>query len=231
MNPSHVRATPQADAEGRLKLMHKVCNHDLPNQLVVLPSLLKLMDMEEAEHLSAQGREFVRRMQNASTHASSMVRFLKEMSGLGTRVARLEPIALAELARELQGELQHLYPMRGFTFAWDWQTPKIVGDARIFAQALIEMYSGLTHAGAESCRVSGRSHEAGDATELEFCIAEQPVAPEPSLAAVAGKPRSPEDRMQIILAREWFALCGANIGPLSTGGAESRFNVTVVNRK
>src|SRR5689334_11074635 len=99
MNPSHLRTTVDGqptDAERRLTSMHKVCNHDLPNQLVVLQSLLKLMELEEAEHLSEQGREFVRRMQNASQHASSMVRFLKEMSGLGMRAARLEPIALAE---------------------------------------------------------------------------------------------------------------------------------------
>jgi light-regulated signal transduction histidine kinase (bacteriophytochrome) len=234
MNPSHLRTTPASqpsDAEHRLKSMHKVCHHDLPNQLVVLQSLLKLMEMEEAEHLSEQGREFVRRMQNASQHASSMVRFLKEMSGLSTRVPRLEPIALAELARELQGELQHLYPMREFTFAWDWQAPKIVGDARIFAQALIELYAGLTHAGAERSRVSGHSRDTGDSIELAFCIEEQPAAPEPALSAVGGKPRSPEDRMQIVLAREWLALCGANIGPLSIGGAESRFSVIVSNRK
>src|SRR5215475_14016058 len=132
MNPSHLRVQRSDSvppAERWLKQMNKVCGHDLPNQLVVLQSLLKLMSMEETEHLSEQGQEFVRRLQNASQHASSMVRFLKEMSALGTRAARMEPIALAELVRELQGDLQHLYPGRQFRFAWNWHVPAIIGDA------------------------------------------------------------------------------------------------------
>ncbi|HZZ80859.1 MAG TPA: hypothetical protein VFE62_20320 [Gemmataceae bacterium] len=231
MNANHWRSdTPSGElvhADRWLKLMHKVCNHDLPNQLVVLQSLLKLMSLEETERLSEQGQEFLRRLQNASQHASSMVRFLKEMSGLATRAARSEPIALAELARELQGELQRRYPGRQFSFAWEWQTPKVTGDARIFAEALLEMYAGLTHADAQRSRVSATSRETADGVELTFCIEEQPAAPAPPSA---GKPRSLEERLPIVLAREWLALCGAVIGPLSTGGADAHFSVTVPNR-
>ena len=49
-----------------LRAMHKVFSHDLPNQMVVLQSLLHLLDQEESARLSDKGREYVRRLLNAT---------------------------------------------------------------------------------------------------------------------------------------------------------------------
>jgi hypothetical protein len=209
--------------------MHQVCSHDLPNQLVVLQSLLKLLSLEEAEGLSGEGREFVRRLQNATRHASGMVRFLKEMGSLKTRAARLEPIALAQLARELQGGLQHLYPGRQFAFEWDWRVPTIVGDTRLYLQAILEVYAGLSHANGLQCRLSASSQEHADMIELAFHIEER-LASDGGVVAAPAKPRAVEERREIILAREWLALCGAGIEVLSAGSAEARFFLVVPNR-
>src|SRR6266542_384953 len=54
-----------AKAERLLRSMHKVFSHDLPNQMVVLQSLLQLLRQEEAQNLTDDGREYVRRLQNA----------------------------------------------------------------------------------------------------------------------------------------------------------------------
>ncbi len=206
--------------------MHQVCSHDLPNQMVVLQSLLKLLSLEEAANLGDEGREFVRRLQNATRHASGMVRFLKEMASLKTRAARLEPIALAELARELQGGLQHLYPARQFAFAWDWQIAAIVGDRKLYVQAILELYAGLSHANGQQCRLAASAQEHADVIELAFHMQEHLRSDGPA----ATKPRALEERMEIILAREWLALCGAGIEVLSAEGAEARFALIVPNR-
>src|SRR5262249_35091081 len=149
----------------------------------------------------------VRRLQNASQHASSMVRFLKEMSALGTRTPRMEPIALAELGRELQGDLQHLYPGRQFSFAWDWRVPSVLGDVSLFGQAILEMYAGLTHSGVENTRVTASSRAGEGKVELVFSIHEKPTATDPGPGATPGKSRSLDERLQVILAREWLGLC------------------------
>lgn len=216
-----------AQADRLLEQMRQVCSHDLPNQLVVLQSLLKLLTLEESADLGAEGREYVRRLQNATRHASAMVRFLKEMGTLKTRVARLESIALVQLARELQGGLQHLYPERRFAFAWDWRVPAIVGDARLYVQAILEVFAGLSHAGAQQCRLSASAREHADMIELAFHIEERLHA---EADAAPARPRALEERMEIILAREWLALCGAGIEMLSAEAAEARFLLIVPNR-
>ena len=161
---------------------------------MVLQSLLKLLSLEESANLSDEGQEFVRRLQNATRHASAMARFLKEMGSLKTRVARLEPIALAELARELQGGLQHLYPARQFVFEWDWRVPAIVGDRRLYVQAILELYAGLAHANGAQCRLTASALEHADTIELAFHIQER-LSSEGPAAPVAPKPRAVEDRM------------------------------------
>jgi light-regulated signal transduction histidine kinase (bacteriophytochrome) len=221
------RTESPAQADRLLRQMHQVCSHDLPNQMVVLQSLLKLLSLEESANLSDEGREFVRRLQNATRHASGMVRFLKEMGSLKTRAARLEPIALAQLARELQGGLQHLYPDRQFAFEWDWRVPAIVGDTRLFVQAILELFAGLSHANGQQCRISASAREHADMIELAFHIEERLAS---DGAAGSAKPRKLEERMEIVLAREWLALCGAGIEVLSAEGAEARFSLIVPNR-
>jgi light-regulated signal transduction histidine kinase (bacteriophytochrome) len=235
MNAMHMRPLAEsgertdapAQADRLLRQMHQVCSHDLPNQLVVLQSLLKLLSLEESAHLSDEGQEFVRRLQNATRHASGLVRFLKEMGGLKTRAAKFEPIALAQLARELQGGLQHLYPERQFAFSWDWQVPMVVGDTRLYVQAILELFAGLSHANGRQCRLTASARQHADMVELAFHIEERLSA---DGAAAPAKPRALEERPEIILAREWLALCGAGVEVLSARSAEARFALTVPNR-
>jgi hypothetical protein len=208
------RTDAPAHVDRLLKQMHQVCSHDLPNQMVVLQSLLTLLSIEESANLGDEGREFVRRLQSATRHASGMVRFLKEM-------------AMAQLARELQGGLQHLYPERQFAFAWDWRVPAIVGDARLYVQAILELFAGLSHGNGKQCRLSASAREHADMIDLAFHIEERLS---PDGAAASAKPRALEERMPIILAREWLALCGAGIEVLSAEGAEARFSLIVPNR-
>jgi light-regulated signal transduction histidine kinase (bacteriophytochrome) len=221
------RTDSPTQADRLLRQMHQVCSHDLPNQLVVLQSLLKLLSLEESAGLSDEGQEFVRRLQNATRHAGAMARFLKEMASLQTRAARTERIALAELARELQGGLQHLYPARRFAFAWDWHVPAIVGDRRLYVQSILELYAGLAHANGEHCRLSASAREDADMIELAFQIEERLSS---DCSIPPARPRALEERMEIILAREWLALCGAGVEVLSAEGAEARFSLIVPNR-
>ena len=198
--------------------MHKVVHHDLPNQMVALHSLLQLLNDEESARLSAEGREYVRRLQNATKQSSEMVRFLKEIDRIHTISCKAETVKLSALARELQGEFVRLYPGTQFAFEWQWQVPALVGDVRVFLHATRELFAGLMQPPGKSCRVSASSAQRGEAVELAFRLEESPT---PTRA----NPQKLEERMEIILAREWLALAGAEL--MLSVGAESRFVVVV----
>lgn len=208
-----------------LRAMHKVFSHDLPNQMVVLQSLLQLLEQDESARLSSDGQEYVRRLVGATRKASDMVRFLKEMGRLHAFTPRTEPIALETLARELQGELQHLHPDRQFEFDWQWQTPTISGDPRVFLPAILEVFAGLLRPHAKSAHVSARSEERADAVELSFAIDERSVPARP-----VGFLQMLEQRMEIILAGEWLTQCGAELRLMLPANDAARFSIIVPKR-
>src|ERR1700722_1352605 len=123
-------AGPSTRSDRLLRGMHRVFSHDLPNQMVALQSLLQLLSADEAGHLTKEGQEYVRRLHSATLRACEQVRFLKEMGRINACAARAETIALATLARELQGELQQKHPHTAFTFDWHWDAPSVIGDVR-----------------------------------------------------------------------------------------------------
>ena len=63
MHKKSVRTMP---SDRLLRGMQKVCSHDLPNQIVVLQSLLQMLQLEEADRLSPDGRDYVRRLQKVT---------------------------------------------------------------------------------------------------------------------------------------------------------------------
>jgi K+-sensing histidine kinase KdpD len=212
-------------AERLLRNMNKVFSHDLPNEMVALQSLLQFLALEETDRLGADGREYLRRSQNAARRASDMVRFLKEMARVNAFMCRTETVALEPLARELQSEVQRLYPARDFIFAWQWDVPALVGDARVFLQALLELFAGLLSPQGLRCQVQAGARQLKDAVELTFQLAETPAVPIPP----AAESRGLDDKMEIILAREWLALCGANVAVTRNGAGGTRFTIAVPN--
>lgn len=183
-----------------LRGMHKVFSHDLPNQMVVLQSLLQLLQMEESERLSADGREYVERLGSAARKTAGMVRFLKEMGRLHSYQPQFEEVPLVALARELRAELNQLYPGRTLEYTWDWKLPGVRLDYRPFLQAVLELLQlRVEAAGGAACQVLGMARDQPPWVVLDFRV--QPVPARANL----------DQRLEIVLAREWLASGGAEL--------------------
>jgi light-regulated signal transduction histidine kinase (bacteriophytochrome) len=203
----HFPAAPSAAAETRaarlLAGMHKVFSHDLPNQLVVLQSLLQLLEMEEMDRLSADGREYVERLSSTARKTGDMVRFLKEMGRLHTCQPRLEEIPLAALARELRAELNQLCPAQTLEYEWSWEVATIRADYRPLHQALLGLLQGrLEIASGAPSRICAGSRAVDTGVEMSFRVL-------PPLACTGYAAR--QQRLEVVLAREWLALGGAEL--------------------
>jgi len=204
--------------------MHQVIRHDLPNQMVALQSLLQFLSAEEANRLSDDGQEYVRRLQSATLRTSEMVRFLKQMEQMKAFAPRVEEIQLNTLSRELQGELQRLQPEKQFHFDWHWHNPTIVADSRTFLQALLRIFTALTNGAESRCEIRARSERRRSATELFFEIDEE------SSSAKNQSQHSLEQSLDLILAREWLALSDSVVEVLPPTGGRVVFRILVNNR-
>jgi len=201
VNSPEAPEPPEARAERLLRGMQKVINHDLPNQMVVVQSLLQLLQMEELDRLSPDGREYVERLTSVARKAAGMVRFLKEMGRLQRYEPQLEDVTLAALARELRAELNQLCPDRVLEYQWDWQVPSVRADYRPLSQALIALLQGYAEGADASCVIQGTSRDMPPWVELEFRV----------LPAALRDGRAGEQRLEVLLAREWLAAWGAEL--------------------
>jgi light-regulated signal transduction histidine kinase (bacteriophytochrome) len=199
-----------------LRAMHKVCHHDLPNQIAVIQGLLHFLD-EESAQLSKEGREYLARLHSATGNAGALARFLREMVKLTDFAPLVETVPLAVLGRELQGELQRRHPERTIEFACHWLAPAVSGDARVLVQALVELFAGLLPATARPCQVQASSERRGEAVELVFRLDDRAAATTQVL----------DQRLEIVLARAWLALCAAQVDLTLPGPAETRIAIVM----
>lgn len=98
-------------AERVLACFQKALAHELPNQFVAVQGLVSLLQQEEDDRLSPEGRECLRRLAGVVRRTHALVR---ELAEVGRCVSGAAPTAgtacLSEAAQEALAELKQLSP-------------------------------------------------------------------------------------------------------------------------
>jgi signal transduction histidine kinase len=101
-----------ARTERVLACFRKALGHDLSNQLVAVQGLIQVLRLEEGQHLSPEGRDYLERLAAAARRAQALVGELAEVCR--TVQASDAPAgaaaSLAEAAREAAAEVNQLSP-------------------------------------------------------------------------------------------------------------------------
>lgn len=129
--------------ERLLQAMRPIYRHDLPNQLVIIQGLIQLLEMDEKDRLSEQGRDYLTRLSRVSRKALDMSRFLKEMTRLMTIDERASPIELPRFMEEVRAEARLLWPEVRFELSSDFEVDTVVGWPRLLNLALGEITRGV----------------------------------------------------------------------------------------
>ncbi|MFO0966190.1 MAG: hypothetical protein U0793_11485 [Gemmataceae bacterium] len=216
-------STTETRAERLLAAMHKVFAHDLPNQLVVMQSLVGLLS-EEADRLSDEGRDHLRRLGAAAGRAGDMVYFLKDMARLSRLAEPMEEVGLAALAREAHAELGRLYPTRELRLETTWQATSIMAGRRSLHQAVVLLLRcGLERLPQKVVRLLFSSQ--GGPHDVDIGVALEPVAGALVPPSEQKKPdrAAPEQRLEFILARENIATWGGSLSTRADAGGTHQF--------
>lgn len=101
---------PDTTEEGLLALLQKMLGHELPNQLIAVQGMARLLQMEAGEQLGPEPRTYLDRLAAGALRAHETVRALAELIR-AVRVPRpVQPVALAEVVREAVAEVRRAYP-------------------------------------------------------------------------------------------------------------------------
>src|SRR5947207_648703 len=93
---------PPADGprERLIAAYQQALGHDLPNLLVAIQGMVRLLQTEEAERLSPEGREFLDQLAQASRRAHEWSRALSDVGRVVRDAAGVAPESVEEAARE-----------------------------------------------------------------------------------------------------------------------------------
>ena len=95
-------------AERLLGCFQRALGHELPNQLVALQGLARLVEMEQADHLNEEGRGHLARLADLARRTDNVVRALAEIGRLTRDAGSAETVALPDAAREAAAEVNLL---------------------------------------------------------------------------------------------------------------------------
>lgn len=188
-------------AERLLRDMTKVCCHDLPNQIVVAQTLLQLLFEDEAERLSENGCEYLRRAKSVLERAGGLARFLREMAKLASAEPNPASVECATLSRDWRLKLAERCPAANVNWQFTWHVSNVHTDSRLLTSALVEILALFVKTETNCVTINMRSEMRSDGIALVLV-----------LGGVSPLPRKEwEGRIEWILARNWLTAAGADL--------------------
>src|SRR5947209_3860755 len=103
--------------ERLLACYQQALGHDLPNKLVALQGLARLLDQELAEQLSGEAREWLARILGLTREIDTQVRALADVGRSCKQMGLATKIDLAELWAEVGAEIACQKRDRSISFA------------------------------------------------------------------------------------------------------------------
>jgi len=135
-----------ARPDGLLEILRKSLAHDLPNQLVAIQGLARVLEMEEGDRLGPDGRDYLRRMAAAAQRAHANVRSLAEVVKLVLVREPAGAASLGDVAREAAAEVSQLFPGRRIEYHFADDLPDLALPRAALRQALGHLFRNAVQA-------------------------------------------------------------------------------------
>jgi signal transduction histidine kinase len=112
--------------ERLLTCLQKAVGHELPNHLVGLQGFIRLMELEEGEHLGPDGKVYLRRLAAGVRQTHELIKALAEVVRFGRQQLSSENVEPGEVFEEVVAEVKQLSPDQGIIYDWPRQAPALV---------------------------------------------------------------------------------------------------------
>jgi signal transduction histidine kinase len=146
-DPANPTRRGMEQLERLLGCFQKALGHELPNQLVALQGLARLVEMEQAERLDDEGRSHLLRLADLTRRADGLVRTLAEIGRLTREPAPIEEASLAETAREAAAEVNLLSSGWSIVYPIDPEAAVLPVSRRSLRLVLVHLLRNAVQAG------------------------------------------------------------------------------------
>jgi signal transduction histidine kinase len=227
-DPTHPARRETEQLERLLGCFQKALGHDLPNQLVALQGIARLVEMEQADRLDDEGRAHLLYLADLALRADGLVRRLAEVGRLTRDGGPIEETSLLEAAREAAAEVNMTTSGWSARYAIDPEAAILPVSRRSLRMVLVHLLRNAVQAdgGRASCVEVG-SRPAADG--VEWWVKDDgrglPDAQAPRLfeCFVGGGTAG----LGLFLVRQIVARWGGALGVHSEPGAGATFTILV----
>jgi signal transduction histidine kinase len=164
----HDRARDRADQ--LLACYQQALGHELPNLLVSLQGLARLLAEEQADRLDADGRALLARLAELARRADTVARATAAVGRACRESGSLAPVSLKEAVREALAEVNLL--SIGSTVEYDVpeEMPALTVSRRALHQLLVQLLGNAARAGipGQPLRVAVSARRTPGGTELRI---------------------------------------------------------------
>jgi signal transduction histidine kinase len=146
--------------------------HELPNLLIALRGLLRLVAVEQGDRLGSEGREYLNRLDVLSQRAQTLTATLAALGRARRQPLPNEEILLTEVAREAAAEISQLYPVQRIEYHFPMPGFSLVGSRPTLRRALVHLIAHAVALAADRplhVEVGGRETPTGP----EFWVADE----------------------------------------------------------
>jgi signal transduction histidine kinase len=119
--------------------------HELPNRLVAIRGLLRLLELEEADRLSGDGRDQVRRLEAAAERTHALVLALADLVQALVSAEAPQEVPLASLVQEVAAELKQAHGEQTPALTYDILVPSVTVPPRQLRRVLVELMRQVSH--------------------------------------------------------------------------------------
>jgi signal transduction histidine kinase len=225
-----MRAPHDPQTERFLTLLQKALAHELPNRLVAIQGLTRLLELEEADKLGTDGKDYLRRLAAAGQQTHVLVKALADFIRIVRTTDVPESLAITDALREAVVEVKPLCP--GASIEYDF--PKAALNVRLprsaFRQVAVQL---LRNAAQAADPERGLRIEVGAGTNhaaVEFWVNDNGRGLTPEQQARLFEPfvrRETGAGLGLILVRHLVESWNGALRIESTAGQGSKFIVTV----
>jgi signal transduction histidine kinase len=140
--PEQTSETPVATpapvpvTEPLLALLQQALGHELPNQLVAVQGMARLLDAEAADQLGPDGKEYIQRLGAAAQRAHELVRTLADLIRVLRRPGVVSHVSLADVIRDVAAELKALCGGRAIEYDLPEHGPMVTLPAVVSRQVV-----------------------------------------------------------------------------------------------
>jgi signal transduction histidine kinase len=130
----------QEQTERLLACFEKAVRHELPNQLVAIQGLARLVAEEQSGRLDEEGRYQLDRLIVLARRTDALVRVLADLARFSLHPEASVPTSLAEIASEAAAEVNLLSTGQTVEYHFQHPLPVVNLSPRTLRQVLVELF-------------------------------------------------------------------------------------------